>query len=969
MTFDIYVPQEYPAVPPKVQYLTTGGGRVRVNPNLYTEGKVCLSLLGTWQGPGWDPSVSSLSQVLLSIQSYVLNSLPIQQEPGHESNTTSDFGRLKCARHNADVRLAVLRHGILEPLTTPPLGFEELAETHFRLKAFELEAQVIRWAEEAVLMARLEIEVERWSNPAYIKVLTDSLPKSSGVFSEVHARAAAMKSTGEWTVGRIEQQVHTHPLKGPTKNNPLSVADLCTMLSALRPMGGAARMTIRRERPFSDVPPGLPAVFVMPSLTRANSLGGEIDSSGGADSQQQASLAHRLSRLSESLRALLLSGTGDVSTLAAAVDASMNVERVVSALRANGSAATSASAAQSAAMDEFGAFTDEKIVESIDGSRYSSVFWTAHATIIAADDIIRILEAKRWLGDDRAPPLEFAALSLTSAGASSLASSARARRSGFALSMKAQALRKAANDASTLLAARFSSSGSGFAVVGSLATGAATLSSDVDIVVFPSAAHTEAAKTRKMSAIVCGILGEADQAPLPPVDSASTTPTCASAAKEDEDNKALTRLVSTAVAPHFSCEFIFNHKKSGKQHIQLTHVETGVHVDLVSTDKDEAAVAQRTTAVKLFIESEPLLADLHSLLNDALGLAPVSPAAPPLCQKHGDCSTCPPYPFHGCPYRDSSLQKLTGHAVLLLSRMALRTPDGGRTASGGGAELAVETLGAIKDNGYALFKALCELADENAFLARLKSGQEEFELDELPSLGGTIHVSSARVKELCGVASWLRDSLASGKALEFCLAQGPPPAPPALKATPIASTPENFSAPVHQYPANTPSLFGFAPGTPPMAAGFSPGTPPIAAVQVGGFGVPAAGSYGPTPAPTQFPNAAFSFGAAPVPASVGLFGATAPTPPTFGFGAAPSAAPSCFGVPVTASTPGAANCFGAALGAPVAPPAPAWGASSPSSASFSIGAVASTTPPTFGFGAAPAGAPSAAPNTPPFTFG
>ena len=36
--------------------------------SLYAEGKVCLSLLGTWAGPGWVPGVSTLGQVLMSIQ-------------------------------------------------------------------------------------------------------------------------------------------------------------------------------------------------------------------------------------------------------------------------------------------------------------------------------------------------------------------------------------------------------------------------------------------------------------------------------------------------------------------------------------------------------------------------------------------------------------------------------------------------------------------------------------------------------------------------------------------------------------------------------------------------------------------------------------------------------------------------------------------------------------------------------------
>lgn len=51
---------------------------MRFNPNLYAEGKVCLSLLGTWSGPGWVPGVSSLAQVLLSIQSAILVEAPLE---------------------------------------------------------------------------------------------------------------------------------------------------------------------------------------------------------------------------------------------------------------------------------------------------------------------------------------------------------------------------------------------------------------------------------------------------------------------------------------------------------------------------------------------------------------------------------------------------------------------------------------------------------------------------------------------------------------------------------------------------------------------------------------------------------------------------------------------------------------------------------------------------------------------------
>lgn len=48
--FDIFCEDTYPNNPPKMVITTTGGGKIRFNPNLYHDGKVCLSLLGTWKG-------------------------------------------------------------------------------------------------------------------------------------------------------------------------------------------------------------------------------------------------------------------------------------------------------------------------------------------------------------------------------------------------------------------------------------------------------------------------------------------------------------------------------------------------------------------------------------------------------------------------------------------------------------------------------------------------------------------------------------------------------------------------------------------------------------------------------------------------------------------------------------------------------------------------------------------------------
>jgi len=85
--FDIYLSNNHPFEHPKVKFCTYGDN-IRFNPNLYVEGKVCLSILGTWSGPPWVSSMN-ISTLLLNIQS-LLHDNPIINEPGFEKYTTTD---------------------------------------------------------------------------------------------------------------------------------------------------------------------------------------------------------------------------------------------------------------------------------------------------------------------------------------------------------------------------------------------------------------------------------------------------------------------------------------------------------------------------------------------------------------------------------------------------------------------------------------------------------------------------------------------------------------------------------------------------------------------------------------------------------------------------------------------------------------------------------------------------------------
>lgn len=114
--FQITYPEDYPFSPPKVKFMTLTG-KVRYNPNLYTCGKVCLSILGTWQGPGWTPC-NSISSVLMSIRGMVLNEEPIRNEPGYENASKKEVDA-----YNAILTYHNVRHAILEMARRPPREF------------------------------------------------------------------------------------------------------------------------------------------------------------------------------------------------------------------------------------------------------------------------------------------------------------------------------------------------------------------------------------------------------------------------------------------------------------------------------------------------------------------------------------------------------------------------------------------------------------------------------------------------------------------------------------------------------------------------------------------------------------------------------------------------------------------------------------------------------------------------------
>lgn len=150
--FHAYFPDNYPSVVPQVIINTTDNGKVRFNPNLYNTGKVCLSLLGTWsgqKGESWIPEISSLFQVIISIQSLILVDEPYFNEPGYEGTIGTENGKKNSMRYSDDIRYNTMRVAMLGMLKNKPIGYEDFITQHFKLKKNEIIKVLDKWYEES----------------------------------------------------------------------------------------------------------------------------------------------------------------------------------------------------------------------------------------------------------------------------------------------------------------------------------------------------------------------------------------------------------------------------------------------------------------------------------------------------------------------------------------------------------------------------------------------------------------------------------------------------------------------------------------------------------------------------------------------------------------------------------------------------------------------------------------------------
>ncbi|KAI9811422.1 MAG: hypothetical protein M1832_000891 [Thelocarpon impressellum] len=114
--FSLKFGKDYPGKAPTVTATTTNSGRCRFNPNIYANGKVCLSILGTWRGESGEEwsSAQGLESILISIQS-LMSSNPYENEPGFE-DAKSEHDKKNIGEYVAKIRHETLRISVIQRL-------------------------------------------------------------------------------------------------------------------------------------------------------------------------------------------------------------------------------------------------------------------------------------------------------------------------------------------------------------------------------------------------------------------------------------------------------------------------------------------------------------------------------------------------------------------------------------------------------------------------------------------------------------------------------------------------------------------------------------------------------------------------------------------------------------------------------------------------------------------------------------
>ncbi|XP_054607647.2 (E3-independent) E2 ubiquitin-conjugating enzyme isoform X2 [Nothobranchius furzeri] len=215
--FDIQLPNIYPAVPPLFRYLSQCSGRL--NPNLYDNGKVCVSLLGTWIGKGTErwTSKSSLLQVLISIQGLILVNEPYYNEAGFDSDRGLQEGYENSRCYN-EMALIKMVQSMTQLLQHPAEVFKQEIREHFVSSGWRLVHRLEAWLE---LHDAAERGHSAYSSSRSHHLKDEQQPAGSGLVAVAHSSPSKPSDEAVMGVSSIlEEELEDSGLSPSTTTAP-----------------------------------------------------------------------------------------------------------------------------------------------------------------------------------------------------------------------------------------------------------------------------------------------------------------------------------------------------------------------------------------------------------------------------------------------------------------------------------------------------------------------------------------------------------------------------------------------------------------------------------------------------------------------------------------------------------------------------------------------------------------------------
>lgn len=144
--FKLNFPCNYPHNPPKLTFMTDDQARTRFNPNLYVNGKVCLSILNTWKGERWT-SCQTIRSILVTLL-MVLNDNPLTNEPGYCMNSHANVINMYTnAIAYKNVESAICRMIQRDILPNEFNSFHSIMKKHFKDNYEKIRSNVAKYLE------------------------------------------------------------------------------------------------------------------------------------------------------------------------------------------------------------------------------------------------------------------------------------------------------------------------------------------------------------------------------------------------------------------------------------------------------------------------------------------------------------------------------------------------------------------------------------------------------------------------------------------------------------------------------------------------------------------------------------------------------------------------------------------------------------------------------------------------------